>query len=189
MHNKLVIFDCFGVIMGEVAPVFLRKYLPEEIAAPLKEKLFLPADLGQVTYDELLSNMADALSLDKAEMTAEWEKLFVLQEEIVPVIRKLRENYDIALLSNAPLGVVEGLLDKYALRDLFDQTVISCNVKMAKPDEKIYKYCISLFGKEYDEIYMVDDNFVNLEHLPSIGITPIHYSSVKDLEQLGVYLN
>ena len=184
MHNKLVIFDCFGVIMGEVAPVFLRKYLPEDVAAPLKEKLFVPADLGLVTYEELMDNMVQALGLDKGEMMAEWESLFVLQQEIVPVIRKLRENYDIALLSNAPLGVVEGLIEKHGLGDLFDQTVISCNVKMAKPDEKIYKYCVSLFNKEFDEIYMVDDNFANLEHLPEIGITPIHYSSVKDLEVL-----
>ena len=184
MHNKLVIFDCFGVIMGEVAPVFLRKYLPEDVAAPLKEKLFVPADLGLVTYEELMDNMVQALGLDKGEMMAEWESLFVLQQEIVPVIRKLRENYDIALLSNAPLGVGEGLIEKHGLGDLFDQTVISCNVKMAKPDEKIYKYCVSLFNKEFDEIYMVDDNFANLEHLPEIGITPIHYSSVKDLEVL-----
>lgn len=184
MHNKLVIFDCFGVIMGEVAPVFLRKHLAKEVADPLKEKLFVPADLGLVTYDELMTNMAQALGLDKEKMMAEWEELFILQQEIVPVIRKLREKYDIALLSNAPLGVVENILDKYELKDLFDQTVISCNVKMAKPDEKIYKYCISLFNKEYDEIYMIDDNIANLEHLPSIGITPIHYSSVKDLDVL-----
>ena len=58
MHNKLVIFDCFGVIMGEVAPVFLRKHLAKEVADPLKEKLFVPADLGLVTYDELMTNMA-----------------------------------------------------------------------------------------------------------------------------------
>ena len=184
MHNNLVIFDCFGVIMGDVAPVFLRKYLAKEVADPLKEKLFVPADLGLVTYDELLSNMAQALSLDKAEMTAEWEKLFVLQHEIVPVIRKLREKYDIALLSNAPLGVVEGILDRYALWDLFDKTVISCNVKMAKPDNEIYKYCVSLFDKQYEKVYMIDDNISNLEHLPTIGITPIHYSSVEDLEVL-----
>lgn len=184
MHNKLVIFDCFGVIMGDVAPVFLKKYLPEDVAAPLKEKLFVPADLGQVTYDELLTNMANALGLDKEKMIPEWESLFVLQQEIVPVIRKLRESYDIALLSNAPLGVVENILQKYDLGDLFDKTVISCNVKMAKPDEAIYKYCVSLFDKEYEKIYMIDDNIANLEHLSEIGITPIHYSSVKDLEVL-----
>ena len=184
MKNKLIIFDCFGVIMGDVAPVFLKKFLPDEKALPLKEKLFVPADLGEVTYDELLSNMAEALGMTKEEMIPQWEELFVLQEAIVPVIRKLGESYNIALLSNAPLGVVEGLLDKYNLWDLFEHTVISCNVKMVKPDEKIYKHCISLFDKDFDEVYMVDDSFRNLEHLPEIGIKPIHYKSVEDLEIL-----
>ncbi|MBO7318900.1 MAG: HAD-IA family hydrolase, partial [Clostridia bacterium] len=102
----------------------------------------------------------------------------------VPVIRRLRENYYIALLSNAPLGVDEGLIQMHGLGDLFDHKVISCNVKMVKPDERIYKYCISLIDKDFDEVYMVDDSFANLEHLPEIGIKPIHYSSVKDLEVL-----
>ena len=138
--------------------------------------------MGEVTYDELLSNMAKAIGITKEEMIPQWEELFVLREEIVPVIKKLRQKDDIALLSNAPLGVVEGILDKYALWDLFDKTVISSNVKMAKPDTAIYKYCISLFDKQYDKIYMIDDNMVNLKHLPSIGITPIHYKNVADLD-------
>lgn len=181
MSDTLVIFDCFGVIMNEVAPVFLKKHLPADKASVIKEELFVPADMGQVTYDELLSNMAKVLGMTKEEMMPEWEAMFSLREEIIPEIRKLRERADIALLSNAPLGVVEGILDRFALWDLFDKTVISCNVKMAKPDVEIYKYCISLFDKKYDKIYMVDDNAVNLEHLPSIGITPILYRNVEDL--------
>lgn len=184
MKKNLIIFDCFGVIFGEVAPLFLRKFLPEKEADALKEKLFVPADLGQVSYDELMTDMAKALGMTKQEMIPQWEELFVLKEEIVPVIKELGKNNNIALLSNAPLGVVEGLLDKYALWDLFDKIVISCNVKMAKPDIAIYKYCISLFEGEYEKIYMIDDNLVNLQHLPSIGITPIHYRSVEDLCQL-----
>ncbi len=167
--------------MNDVAPPFLKRFLPEDKADKIKEELFNPADMGEVTYDELLDNMAKVLGMPKSEMVPQWDAMFTLREEIVPAIRKLREKADIALLSNAPLGVVEGLLDRYALWDLFDETVISCNVKMAKPDEKIYKHCISLFNKQYDKIYMVDDNLVNLEHLPSIGITPVHYRNVDDL--------
>lgn len=187
MKKQLIIFDCFGVIFGEVAPLFLRKFLPTEEADALKEKLFVPADLGQVTYDELMTDMAKALRMTKEEMIPQWEELFILREEIVPVIRKLREEGDIALLSNAPLGVVEGLLDRYALWDLFDETVISCNVGMAKPDEAIYRHCISLFEGEYDKIYMIDDSPKNLEHLPSMGITPILYREVGDLISIMNY--
>ena len=182
MKNKLVIFDCFGVIMRDIAPVFLRKFLPEEEAATIKDELFCPADMGDVTYEELLDNMSKALNVPKEKMIPEWDAMFILNEEIVSQIKRLGEIADVALLSNAPLGVVEGILDKYNLWDLFDHTVISCNVKMIKPDEKIYKYCISLFEKDYDKVYMIDDNLVNLEHLPSIGITPIHYRDVDDLK-------
>lgn len=182
MADTLVIFDCFGVIMNEVAPVFLKKFLTSDKADIIKEELFVPADMGEVTYDELLRNMAKVLGMTMEEMVPQWDAMFSLREEIVPVIRKIREIADVALLSNAPLGVVEGILDRYDLWDLFDHTVISCNVKMAKPDVSIYKHCISLFNKEYDKIYMVDDNIVNLQHLPTIGITPIHYSNVEDLD-------
>ena len=184
MKKRLIIFDCFGVIFDEVAPVFIKKYLPEKEAEILKEELFVPADMGEVTYDELLTNMANALKLDKEEMTKEWEALFRLREEMVDIIRKLSENADICLLSNAPLGVIETQFEKYNLIPLFDKIFVSCNLKMAKPDPKIYLHCVSSFNKVYEEIYMIDDNWGNLQHLPEIGITPIHFKSPESLNIL-----
>ena len=55
---------------------------------------------------------------------------------------------------------------------------------MAKPDPKIYLHCVSSFGKVYEEIYMIDDNWGNLQHLPEIGITPIHFKSPESLDFL-----
>lgn len=184
MKNKLIIFDCFGVIFDEVAPVFLRNYLPDEEAAMLKEKLFVPADLGEVTYNELLDNMASALNLDKVSMTEQWEALFHLREEMVPIIKKLKEKADVALLSNAPLGVIEKQFEKHNLTPLFDKIFVSCNLKLAKPDPEIYRHCVNAFGKEYDEIYMIDDNLGNLEILPEIGINPIHFTGIDCLSVL-----
>ena len=186
MADKLIIFDCFGVIFEEVAPTFLRKflaedkalikkYLPAEEADILKEKLFVPADLGEVTYDELLTNMAEALKLDREEMIKEWNAMFILRESIIPIIKALGEKHDVILLSNAPLGVVEGAFEKHGLTPLFKKMFISCNLGLAKPDKAIYQHCVSEMGKAYDEIYMIDDNWSNLEHLPEIGITPVHF--------------
>lgn len=181
MKNRLIIFDCFGVIFGEVAPVFLRKHLPKEEAAIVKEKLFRPADLGIVTYDELLDNMAKELCLNKDEMIKEWNETFHLNEKIVPVIEALGKTADIALLSNAPLGLVERLFEHYGLTKLFDKMFVSSNLKMAKPDLEIYRYCVSQFEKDYDEVFMIDDNTGNLEHLHEIGITAVHYTDVESL--------
>lgn len=175
MANKLIIFDCFGVIFEEVAPVFLKKFLAEDKALIIKEELFVPADLGQITYDELLTNMARVLEVDKEKMIEEWNSMFILRESILPVIKALGEKHDVILLSNAPLGVVEEAFEKKGITHLFKKMFISCNLKMAKPDKNIYLHCVKEMGTSYDEIYMVDDNWSNLEHLPEIGITPIHY--------------
>ena len=38
--------------------------------------------------------------------------------------------------------------------------------------------------EDYDEIYMIDDNIKNLEHLPEIGITPVHFTDISCLDTL-----
>lgn len=184
MKSKLIIFDCFGVIFDDVAPVFLKKYLSEEKALSLKEELFVPADLGEITYDELLSNMASALNLDKEQMTAEWHTLFRVKAEIPPIIEKLKESADICLLSNAPLGVIEHQFEKHQLSSLFNRIFVSCNLKMVKPNPEIYLHCVREMEKDYDEIYMIDDNWSNLSVLPEIGITPIHFKGTHSLDFL-----
>ena len=184
MKNRLIIFDCFGVIFDDIAPPFMRKYLPTDEADIMKEKLFNPADLGEVTYDQLLTNLSETLKLDKEEMTKEWESLFRPKKETVAFIKELHGKADIALLSNAPLGVIETQFEKHSLTPLFDKIFVSCNLKLTKPDPKIYLHAVSSFNKVYEEIYMIDDNWGNLEYLPEIGITPIHFRSIDDLSFL-----
>ena len=175
MAEKLIIFDCFGVIFEEVAPVFLKRFLAEDKALVIKEELFVPADLGKITYDELLTNMARVLEVDRDEMIKEWNAMFLLRESILPHIKALGERHDVILLSNAPLGVVEGAFERHGITPLFKKLFISCNLGLAKPDKEIYLHCVREMGKSYDEIYMIDDNWGNLEHLNEIGITPVHF--------------
>lgn len=186
MKDKLVIFDCFGVIFDEVAPPFFKGRFDAETAAIMKDKFFIPADLGMVTLDELFGNMANELGLEKQYIENKWNELAKLREYMVPEIERIGEKADVALLSNAPLGFVEQLFEKHNLVRLFDKMFISCNLKMAKPDIEIYKYCVSQFGKDYKEIYMIDDNAVNLEHLKEIGITPVLFEGAESLKKLNL---
>lgn len=186
MKNKLIIFDCFGVIFGEIAPVFFSRHFEGIEAITLKDKYFIPADLGLITRDELFSLMAQELSMDKQTILSEWEELIRLNRAMPAVIDALKEKYDIALLSNAPEGFVEGLMKEYDLEHLFDKMFISSALKMAKPDPAIYAHCVCAFGKDYDEIYMIDDNLKNLEVLPDLGIKGVHFTSIENmLKDLG----
>lgn len=180
-ENKLIIFDCFGVIFGEIAPVFFERYFSPEKAAEMKDKFFVPGDLGELTLDEIFDGMSKELKMDKERIISEWNELIVLNEDIIPVIEKLHENNTVILLSNAPLGFVEKLMNEYRLKQLFDKMFISCNLKMSKPNPEVYKYCVNSFDKKFDKVYMIDDNLKNLEPLPQLGITPVHFTSIEKL--------
>ncbi|MBR5438440.1 MAG: HAD-IA family hydrolase [Clostridia bacterium] len=184
MKNKLVIFDCFGVIFDEIAPPFFRRHFDVETAAVLKDKYFIPADMGEITRDELFDRMSQDLGMKKEDILKEWDELIRLREYMVPEIERIREKADVALLSNAPLGFVESLFEKNNLTRLFDKMFISCNLKMAKPDPKIYLHCVSSFGKIYEEIYMVDDSLQNVEKLGELGITGVHFKDVTSLAEI-----
>ncbi len=182
--NRLIIFDCFGVVFGEVAPIFFKKHFPPEQAAILKEKFFVPADLGLVTYDELFDNISEELGMNKDDILTEWNSIIHLNEEIIPVIKELKKSADVILLSNAVESFVERIFEEHGITDLFDKVFISCYLKMAKPDPAIYQYAVSQMNKAYDEIYMIDDNIVNVENLYKIGIKGIQYKNIKSLDEL-----
>lgn len=181
MKNRLIIFDCFGVIFGEIAPVFFERHFDKETAAVLKDKYFIPADLGIITREELFDLMAEELGFPKDELLKEWESLIRLDMKMVETIKELKKEADIALLSNAPTGFVEKLFEENNLYPLFDKVCVSSAVKMAKPDAAIYKYCVDMFGKEYDKIYFIDDSAKNLAPLEELGITGIHFVGIEDM--------
>ncbi len=181
MKNRLIIFDCFGVIFDEIAPVFFRNHFDGETAARLKDKYFIPADLGEITREELFDLMSAELGMKKEDILTEWEGLIRLRDYMPPVIEKLGESADIALLSNAPTGFVERLFEENNLTGLFDKMFVSSALKMAKPDAEIYLHCVNSFGKKYDEIFMIDDSAKNLENLHEIGITPILFTNLEDM--------
>ncbi len=182
--KRLIIFDCFGVVFDEIAVKFFNTHFDEKQAAVLKDKFFKPADLGEIEYDEIFDLMSSELNWDKQELLKEWNSLFHVKKEMIPVIQKARKKADVVLLSNAPKGLVERLFEENNLTELFYQMTISANVKMAKPDLEIYRYCVNKTGKKYDEIYMIDDSEANLRNLKSIGIIPVLFKNAEQLESL-----
>ena len=185
MKKRLFIFDCFGVVFGEIGPRVVRKYAKDgdEIAA-IREKLFVPADLGKITYDELISGIADEFGVSRQVIYDDWHSFIMLNEELVAMIEKIRETARVALLSNASKGFVESLFEKYKLNRYFDKVVVSSNIGIAKPDKEIYRYCVSLFDEEFDEIYMVDDSAVNVNAAAETGIIPVHFTGNESVEHL-----
>ena len=189
MNNKLVIFDFFGVICSEIAPFWFANHFEKKEAIKLKEKFFVPADLGEISLEDVFKKISLEYKFPINDIKNEWYSYIKIDFELVDYIKKIRNFADVVLISNAPSGFVENLIDTYKLNDLFDYIFISSQLHISKPDIRIYNHCLKTLNKSYTEMYMIDDNPKNLLPLPSLGIQPIVYKTIDDVKKVFLALS
>ena len=173
--QDLLIFDCFGVICSEIAPVWFGRHFEAAEAKRLKAHYFGGADRGETDIETLIERLAQGLGFDAKEIRREWGEIFSLNRPLLDYIQTLRAENHVALLSNAPEGLVERIFDHYDLWSQFDRVFISSHYRMAKPDRAFYQLCLDAF--DHARAFMIDDNPANLEGLEQMGITPVRFTS------------
>jgi putative hydrolase of the HAD superfamily len=146
----------------------------EEFEAALAAQL-THVDGGPVVPDGLLARMFAAGALENA---------------MLDLIRALRRaGLRTALLSNS-WG------DDYPrdlFPELFDVVVISAEVGMRKPEERIFRHTASLLGLEPEECVFIDDVAANIVAGEAIGLIGVHHrepgpTALRLTELLGVPL-
>jgi putative hydrolase of the HAD superfamily len=110
-------------------------------------------DGGAVPADGLLARMFAASALDDA---------------MLDLIRSLRRaGLRTALLSNS-WG--NGDYPRHLFPDLFDTVVISSEVGMRKPEERIFRHTAALLGLQPQECVFIDDVSANIAAAEAIGL-------------------
>lgn len=184
MQTKpLLIFDFFGVVVGEVAHCWLRKHLSEAHAQQVINTVLVMADQGKLTEEQMFSTLEQESHIPAAQIKADWDELGALNEGTVNFIKTHQHDFHFALLSNAIHSYIERFLARDHSDQLFEAIFISSDIKLAKPDPKIFQYVLDHFPKTYSQAYMIDDSKVNLEGAKQVGIYPIHFTSIHDVEK------
>ncbi|MGP4026583.1 HAD family hydrolase [Actinomadura sp. 3N407] len=74
--------------------------------------------------------------------------------------------------------------------DLFDAVVISCEVGMRKPDERIFRHALDLLGLDAAECVFIDDIEHNIRAAERLGIRGIHHTApdttIAELRELNL---
>ena len=111
--------------------------------------------------------------------------------EIIKNVRKSR--LKTVLVSNASGLVMRPIIKTYFGTDidnLFDEIIISSEVKILKPDQKIYELALDKLGINPDEAIFIDDLEEYLKGARAIGIKTLLFTNnndiKKELEKLGV---
>jgi putative hydrolase of the HAD superfamily len=134
---------------------------------------------GECTPEEFEQQLAARLtSLDGREVLADGllARMFagsVLEAAMLDLIRSLRQaGLRTALLSNS-WG--EGDYPRHLFPELFDVVVISAEVGMRKPEERIFRHTAALLGLEPEECVFIDDLEANVAAAEAIGLVALHH--------------
>lgn len=187
---KAIVFDFFGVISSEVAPIWLEKYFSGEDITELREKYIKPTDRGDISENQFFDVLSSMVSTPSKEIRREWLELVVINASILELIKKLRSKYKLAILSDTPSPFFWEIISQNKLEGLFDKVIVSSEIRMTKADVEIYKLILEDLGILPKEAIFIDDNPANVERARSLGIKGFVFTSeIKlktDLSSLGI---
>lgn len=189
---KVVIFDFFGVICSEVATSWMKQYYPDDTIKGLKPIHFNPVDLGKISESEFAKILGRLAGKNPIEAKAEWDSFVKISDEVVDVIKKLKNDYKIGLCSNAAGWFLRPILEKNDLVGLFDSIIISSDHKIIKPNPEIYKLSLKELAASPKEALLIDDSETNIAAAKKLGIYAILFkdaeSLITDLKDLKVLI-
>ena len=197
---KAIIFDVGGVLLRtqDQTPrrrwerrLGLQDWEAEQIV--FSSEMGTAAQQGALAEDELWAWIGRHLQLEE-EQLAQFRQDFwagdVLDEALVNLIRRLRPNYQTAIISNATNDLRRLLETEHVIVDAFDLVVCSAEEKVMKPESEIYRRTLVRLGRKPQETVFIDDNKENVSAARNLGMWAIHYREGLDIEdelaQLGV---
>jgi putative hydrolase of the HAD superfamily len=107
------------------------------------------------------------------------ESLTPLPETVTIVERLNGAGVPLYGLSNMAASVFAHLRERYSVWDNFRGIVISANVKLVKPDPRIFGHLCAEYGLDPAETLFIDDHLPNVESAERLGFHTIHFSDAE----------
>ena len=150
------------------------------------------AQLGEITIDQHWENLRQELNLSDQAMVDFKEDFWCgdrVDMKLVEYIRSLRSHYKTGLLSNAFSNLRQAISEVWKFADAFDEMIISAEVGLVKPDDRIYCLALERLGVSAEEAVFVDDFSSNIEGARLLNMRTIHFkNSQQVLDELAQLL-
>jgi 2-haloacid dehalogenase len=176
----VLVFDLGGVLIDWNPRYLFRAFFPDD---PVGMERFLheirfpdwnaELDAGR-PFMETLAELQDRFPQYDGLLTAfhqRWEE--TLGGPIPSTVALLpplkRAGYSLHALSNWSADTFSIARRKYPFLDLFDSILISGDVKIVKPDPRIYQIFLARFNRKAEECLFIDDNKVNTDTARDLG--------------------
>ena len=193
---KAIIFDLGAVILNinyqNTIDEFTKlgvKNAATFYSKKVQTNLFNQIETGMISSNEFLKALQkETKNANINQVEKAWNAMLLdLPEERVQLIRKLKSNHTIFLLSNTNAIHINAfkkqLGDKkwLAFCKLFDKMYLSHEVGLRKPDIEIFEYILTEQKLIAEEVFFIDDSPQHIASAKKLGIHCHHLLEKEDV--------
>lgn len=182
--GKVIVFFDNNIFFEKIANY--SSYSIEEIRelASAHFELVEFFDKGEITPQDFHTRVIQKLKahLDYDTFFSIYNDVFSLVPPVLQIMKRLKRNYRLVLLSNTDTMRYSFIKKKYPEILIFDEYVLSFEAGFMKPHPQIYKEALKKAGFPARECVFIDDREENIQAAAKLGINGIHIGPQTDLE-------
>lgn len=178
---KAIIFDCFGVLLGNAYKMHLTEVEREDPERAKEIRAINHAsDMGILTREETAEYISGLFGIEAEDFLEEQDQVEVPNRELLAYIATLKPTYKIGLLSNISsrerlsIRFEDGELDSH-----FDTIVASGDEGYVKPQPEIYAIAATRLGVDSSECIMIDDIAEFCEGARAVGMQAVQFQNTR----------
>ncbi len=197
---KAILFDVGGVLaLGENSRLENGKFIPSGVHLNMAKKLnisidqyidsidtaYVSAITGKLSKKEVIETLSKNFGVSSKKLKRlyidSYKKNFKQNKELFNKLFKLKkQGYKIAILSDQWFLSKEALMPKKLYKH-FDEVIVSCDVGIRKPNQKIYQLAVKKLNFSPKEILFIDNQKWNISPAKKLGMKTILFKSNKQL--------
>lgn len=186
---KAIIFDYGGVLsvegsLSSFGEIYAAKLgvNAEELKKVIIDNWF-KARISKMDSKLFWINVSKFLKIDHKTLRKDLLEFSGFNHEVLGLIKKLKKNYKLGLLSNQIEDWLEGIIDEHKLNEVFDVITTSYKSKIAKPDISIFKEAVEQLGVDATECIYIDDMEKNIPPAKELGMKMILFKNFEQLKK------
>lgn len=180
--KHVLLIDMYGVIMEESKGYFIPytfahfdKADHDRLTKAFRqEELFTKAGNGELSSDEFLSLLGYQ---NPSETMRDYLKNYLtLDKDFLWFAEKNYRQFDFVLLSNDVKEWSHYLFELHGLHKYFKECIVSGEVRMRKPEHRIFSCALERIRRRPDECIFIDNSVKNLNAAQDMGIHAVLFN-------------
>ncbi len=138
------------------------------------------ASMGEISVRQHWETVRQGLGISPQDMPGFLQSYWSANDvnwELLEYVKGLRPNCKLGLLSNAWEDTRQTMHQLWNIDGLFDDMVISAEVKLAKPDPRIFHLALERLQVQASEAVFIDDTAINITAARREGLIAIQYQN------------